>query len=213
MVLSSLHKRILSALVLIPVALFCLFFSSYTWAIFIAVVAAIAIFEFNKLLSSFVFRLVASLYVLLAALALHDFRCDDCGELAGGYIVLGLLASVWASDTCAYLFGKIIGGPKLLPKISPNKTWAGLVGAILGPVIILIFFVDFGVAGFYMLVLYGALIGVAGQIGDLSISYLKRKKGVKDTGNIIPGHGGVLDRIDSLLLVAIILWFLNYALT
>lgn len=120
---------------------------------------------------------------------------------------------IWASDIAAYFTGKIVGGPKLLPAFSPNKTWAGGVGAVLGPVLFMLaiyswIFPPLGDQAnpYSMLLMAGlaALIGVSGQVGDLSVSYLKRKAKVKDTGTLLPGHGGVLDRLDSLLLASVV---------
>lgn len=134
------------------------------------------------------------------------------------WLPLCIFISVWLSDTSAYLFGKTFGGKKLAPKISPNKTWAGLVGACVGPAVALFLFQiiydqasgfdrDFSTMTFFVLSLeYGVVIGCAGQIGDLLVSWLKRKSGQKDSGTLIPGHGGLLDRIDALLLVSIIFW-------
>jgi len=124
-----------------------------------------------------------------------------------------LIVLIWVSDIAAYFTGKIVGGPKLLPKFSPNKTWAGGVGAVLGPVLFMLAIYSFvfppigDQANPYSITLMAALaalIGVSGQVGDLSISYLKRKAKVKDTGSLLPGHGGALDRLDSLLLASVV---------
>ncbi len=123
------------------------------------------------------------------------------------YAVL-LLLMLWASDSCAYAFGKTIGGPRLVPRISPNKTWAGLVGAVAGPALVAWLFIVFWPLPHPEMntmqhVLIGAVIGLCGQVGDILISVMKRRVGVKDTGQILPGHGGVLDRIDALLLAGL----------
>ncbi len=124
-------------------------------------------------------------------------------------LVAFLFVTVWASDSIAYVFGRLIGGPKLAPKISPKKTWAGMLGSMTGAAAALylggyIIEQQFGIkiAETLDLVLFGAFLGVVGQVGDLAISVFKRAHNVKDTGNVIPGHGGVLDRIDALLLIA-----------
>jgi len=149
----------------------------------------------------------------------------------GLFIVIALLVSVWLSDTGAYVIGKSVGGPKWVPSISPNKTWAGVGGAMLFPAAaFLIFWAVCGIlfsvpdrvtSGMLMavghdpvvsyispfMVILGALLfailGFVCQIGDLFISVFKRRAGVKDTGNLIPGHGGLLDRIDALMLAAV----------
>jgi phosphatidate cytidylyltransferase len=141
----------------------------------------------------------------------------------GLYDMLTLLLMVWASDIAAYFSGKAIGGPKLAPLISPKKTWAGFIGSSIGagavaaglasPWLLEQFalttigglsVVGYGVMGFFL--------AMVGQAGDLFISMLKRHYGVKDTGTLIPGHGGILDRIDALLLVAIFFGTLMVAL-
>ena len=129
-----------------------------------------------------------------------------------------LLVMVIASDVGAYFFGKVIGGPKLAKTISPNKTWAGMAGAMLCPALVMMGFdavLMLEVHAFdpYYLAIYfifGAVIGASGQIGDIVVSYMKRKAQVKDTGTILPGHGGILDRIDSLLLASLAFIVLEY---
>ena len=124
--------------------------------------------------------------------------------LYGPQIVLWFLFVVWAVDIGGYIFGCTIKGPKLAPKISPNKTWAGLVGGV-----VLAVAVSYGicryfgaevVANFYMIM--AALIAIIAQIGDLIESAIKRHLGLKDSSNIIPGHGGVFDRVDGMIFSA-----------
>lgn len=108
----------------------------------------------------------------------------------------------WATDIFAYFAGRSIGGPKLAPKISPNKTWAGLLGGMAGAAVL-----GWAAASFFRLdgpFLYvGALMGLLAQAGDLYESWVKRMAGVKDSGTLLPGHGGVLDRLDGLLPVVV----------
>ena len=117
-------------------------------------------------------------------------------------LVLWTFLVVWATDIFAYFAGRAIGGPKLAPRISPNKTWAGLGGGMIGAAIVA------WVAAHFMqleeVFLYlGAPMGLLAQIGDLYESSVKRRLGVKDSGTILPGHGGVLDRLDGLLPVVL----------
>ncbi len=137
------------------------------------------------------------------------------GSEHGLYNMLTLLLIVWASDISAYFSGKAIGGPKLAPVISPKKTWAGFIGSSIGAAIVaaglacpgllekfnLATIGDLSWAGYAVM---GFILAMFGQAGDLFISLFKRRYGVKDTGTIIPGHGGILDRIDALLLVALL---------
>jgi phosphatidate cytidylyltransferase len=119
--------------------------------------------------------------------------------------VFWLFAVVWSADTMAYVFGRLIGGPKLAPAISPNKTWAGLAGAIVGGTSAAVIAAMIGgLESLFMLGLIGAFLAVVEQAGDLFESGVKRRFGVKDSGNLIPGHGGVLDRVDGLMFAAIV---------
>jgi phosphatidate cytidylyltransferase len=139
-------------------------------------------------------------YVGLPAIALAGLRCDEpFGELA----VLFVFLVAWLTDTCAYAAGRLIGGPKLLPRVSPNKTWSGLVGgvgaAVLGAVV---FALAIGAPPLFLAGLALAL-GIIAQAGDLAESALKRGYGVKDASGLIPGHGGFMDRLDSVVAVSI----------
>jgi phosphatidate cytidylyltransferase len=139
-------------------------------------------------------------YVSLPLIALVVLRSDPTYGIAA--IVLVMLM-VWAADTLAYFAGRIIGGPKLAPRISPKKTWAGLGGAMAGSALAA-FCVGLvlGVPSLWMLLVVAAILAVVEQGGDLFKSAMKRYYGVKDSGRLIPGHGGVIDRVDGLVAVA-----------
>jgi phosphatidate cytidylyltransferase len=126
-------------------------------------------------------------------------------------VTFWMMVVVWATDIFAYFAGRGIGGPKLAPKISPNKTWAGLLGGMAGAMVVgaafgIFFEVD------PPLPYLGAPLALLAQLGDLYESSVKRKLGVKDSGAIIPGHGGVLDRVDGLLPVAIVVLLILMAM-
>lgn len=124
----------------------------------------------------------------------------------GQATVLWLMGVVWATDSGAYFAGRAIGGPRLAPTISPNKTWAGLVGGMLSAAGVAVLIGSFvGGANMVPLALLGAGLAVVAQTGDLAESALKRHAGVKDSGRLIPGHGGILDRVDGLMPVAAVL--------
>jgi phosphatidate cytidylyltransferase len=111
-----------------------------------------------------------------------------------------LLVVVWAADICAYFAGRLIGGPKLAPSISPKKTWAGLWGAVAGGALGgLALGYWGGSVAFLILVVLGGFLAIIEQLGDLFESALKRHYGLKDSGRLIPGHGGLLDRVDGLV--------------
>lgn len=138
----------------------------------------------------------------------------------GFFLICFVFLSVWGTDILAMFAGKIIGGPKLAPRISPNKTWAGLIGGMGGAVIggfltlgLYVWLTDGELPSLARLVVLGALFAVIAQLGDLFESWLKRRYDIKDSGDIIPGHGGVLDRVDGLVGVLIVLGFyMLYAL-
>lgn len=135
------------------------------------------------------------------------FRQDPLGMLIIGYALL----SVWAVDVFAMFSGKLIGGPKLAPRLSPNKTWAGLIGGALGAVLAAwvsywaIGLVDPIAVDLAAILMIGVVLAVLAQMSDLFESGLKRKYDIKDSGGIIPGHGGILDRVDGLIGVLIVL--------
>lgn len=124
-------------------------------------------------------------------------------EAYNAYIPLGFLILLWTSDTGAYLTGKSMGRRKLFERISPNKTWEGFIGGVLAAVLagcVLAHY--FGVLTLWSWIGMALIIGIFGTLGDLVESMLKRNVGVKDSGNILPGHGGLLDRFDGLLMAA-----------
>lgn len=132
----------------------------------------------------------------------HVRRAED-----GLIWLIALLAIPWGGDTGGYFAGKYLGNSKMYPLVSPKKTWAGFVGGLAASVLAL--FVLRSIAGVLTpldCVLLGLVLGVAGVVGDLSESLLKRAFNVKDSGSILPGHGGMLDRIDSVLFVAPLLY-------
>ncbi|MDB5738714.1 MAG: phosphatidate cytidylyltransferase [Sphingomonas bacterium] len=132
----------------------------------------------------------------LALMYLHD-------QYDGIHLTLWTLAIVWATDIGAYFSGRTIGGPKLAPVMSPNKTWAGLIGGMIAAIA-----VGFGLALLLRLPLrlaaFAGVLAVAAQGGDLYESMMKRRAGVKDSGHILPGHGGAMDRLDGVVPVACI---------
>jgi phosphatidate cytidylyltransferase len=140
-------------------------------------------------------------YVGLSVVALVLLRDGPRGSA----IVGGLFVAVWTADTTALLLGRLIGGPKLAPDLSPNKTWAGFVGGTLAAGVAEAVYVFFSstVAGAVLEgALFGIILALAGHFGDLFESWVKRQFRAKNTGKLIPGHGGMLDRIDSLLFAA-----------
>lgn len=141
-----------------------------------------------------------TLYIGLPCVALIWLRDGEYGRDR----VFWLMGVVWATDIGAYAAGRLIGGPRLAPRISPNKTWAGLLGGIAAAALVSASFALAGPAGtphIASAILLGILLAVLAQAGDLGESWVKRRFGVKDSSTLIPGHGGLLDRVDALLVV------------
>jgi phosphatidate cytidylyltransferase len=214
---SSLKTRIRGAMIFGVIVLGALYLGGLAFILLMAAATVIGIYEWGEMV------LLDKRYRIPLMIFGICYIGISCGLMTwlrvvapyGLYNVLTLLLIVWASDISAYFSGRAIGGPKLAPKISPKKTWAGFIGSSVGagivaagltcPALLTKFNVDtvgqmtplgYGLMGF--------LLAMFGQAGDLFISVFKRRYGIKDTGAIIPGHGGVLDRIDALLLVSII---------
>ena len=143
--------------------------------------------------------------ILYIVFCVGSFAILYCRE-TGFENVLVLLGVVWLCDIGAYTAGHLIGGPRLVPRISPNKTWAGAVGGLLLPIIVMMAVVRFGgdtEPRVFVITCAGVtVIALAAQVGDILESAAKRHFGIKDSGWIMPGHGGILDRIDGLLLAA-----------
>lgn len=188
-----------------PVTLLIIIYGNWPFLGLIAGGAVISLFEFMQMERKdphFLRNMpLWCVYTLLCAYSFIHLRLEF---ESGLFLVLALMLTVWACDTGAYFSGKSIGGPKMAPKLSPNKTWAGLIGGMVCSGLILMAFdlgKDIFAAHPAIVFLTGFVLGAVGQVGDVLISSIKRRVGVKDTGHILPGHGGLLDRIDSLLLV------------
>ncbi len=136
-------------------------------------------------------------YAGLPAFALLYLRAN----FDGATLALWAMAIVWATDIGAYFAGRAIGGPKLAPRLSPNKTWAGLIGGM-AAALAAGFLLAWGTNLSWRLASIAGLLAIAAQAGDLFESWLKRRAGAKDSGRLLPGHGGVMDRLDGLVPVA-----------
>lgn len=148
-----------------------------------------------------IYHLLGVPYMALPAFALVALRAQpSCGLLA----VIFVFAAVWSADSLAYFAGRAIGGPKFAPRISPNKTWAGFGGAVTGGALAGLLVALISGVSAAPLMLLGALLGGWEQVGDLFESAAKRRFGIKDSGSLIPGHGGVLDRVDGLAAAAVL---------
>lgn len=176
----------------------------------------------SQINTPFVSLIFAIALMVRVVFSKNRFNFDDAGVLTLTMLYIGfgfnmfvqartvglgmlmyLLLTVWSTDSGAYLVGRKIGKTKLAPQISPNKTWEGSIGGTVVAIIVGIIFSVTGLIHFEILatILMTLFLSIAGQLGDLVESSLKRYYGVKDSGRILPGHGGILDRFDSLLLV------------
>lgn len=200
---NNLKKRIFTSLVLILV--FLLFFSSNFFLVYGLIVLGIfSVLEFLQLSkrifkNNFTFLILNIFFISYVFLFCSIFTLFSY-KIELKFILFILLLGCIASDIGGFIFGKLIKGPKLT-SISPNKTYAGCFGSIFFTIIIVstLFYYSLGFFN-YNILLIGLVVSIFCQIGDLIFSYLKRKAKVKDTGNILPGHGGVLDRLDGIFL-------------
>ncbi len=201
---SDLGIRTLSGVVMMLVAAGAIWIGGPVFAIFIALITVGLLFEWTKLVlgltpspvNRFVWILGGLVYVGLATAFLVFLR-----EFAEIYILLGLIGLVISTDTGAYFAGRNFGGPKIAPAISPSKTWSGLFGGMTASALFLSI-VGHNTEGFALWQpLTGAGLAVVAQAGDFFESWMKRRAGVKDSGNLIPGHGGLFDRADGLVAV------------
>ena len=198
--MSDLLTRTLVAIGLILAALATIELGGYPFVVFVALIACVILFEWRRMTRGWgpLWYPAGFIYALLPALALLWLR--ERPEI-GAKLVLWTMAVTWATDIFAYFAGRAIGGPKLAPAISPNKTWAGLAGGMAGATLAsLLLTSSAGLsAGLNIL---APLLALAAQGGDLFESWMKRRAGVKDSGTLLPGHGGVMDRLDGLVPVA-----------
>ena len=197
------------------------FFDTYSFlVILLLLLSSIELFR-NK--GSVIFNigstLLGILYIGLFAGSLLGIRefYPSIGDLytRGGYLIISIFIGIWVCDSAAFFGGTALGKHKLFPRVSPNKSWEGAIFGFLFAVIIMILLkpVILNFLSWANIIFMGVIIGTVGQIGDLIESLIKRDAGVKDSSNLIPGHGGIFDRFDSLLFTApVILLYLKYFL-
>ena len=206
-------KRILSSIILIPTVLFFIIKGSFLFNFFIFICFLITTYEWLKLSKNNLLKFFGTIFIVISFYAIFKIR----NEFDKDYFHLLLVVIICAStDIGGYLFGNIFKGPKLT-KISPKKTYSGVIGSFLLSLIFTNLFLDFlsNVETFEFtkeMFLFILLVSLVSQIGDIIISYFKRKSKIKDTGTIIPGHGGILDRIDGMIfaLPFAYVFFLNF---
>jgi phosphatidate cytidylyltransferase len=196
----ELTKRILSSIILAPIAIFFIIKGSFLFNFFIFICFLITVYEWHMMSKKKRYNTFGFLFLIISFYSIYKLRTNLPGEYAW---LLGITIVCVATDIGGYIFGKIFKGPKLT-KFSPNKTYAGMIGgyflSIIGINIFLqnpYFIGDVELSRqIFILVL---LISTVSQIGDIVVSYFKRLSKIKDTGKIIPGHGGLLDRVDGMI--------------
>ena len=220
--MGELTKRILSGVILAALLLGDVWVGEGWFAALLAVGGLILAREYLRLIwrgwpsstARALWAIFGALYIGAAIIGLWVARSTE----EGFFVTMVLFGVVWATDIGGYVFGRSIGGPKIAPSISPSKTWAGLIGGVVTvAAFILVVFTfrteqwpyQWGIA-LPLSMIGAALIAVIAQAGDFFESWLKRRAGMKDSGALIPGHGGLFDRIDGLLPVAILFGAIIY---
>ena len=202
----ELKKRIITSFILIAIALNCLFINNFSWLFLLAIVSFICWFEFINLIKKiWKTKVIIILPIILSFLFLclfiytaYSYRIEE-----GAIGILFVLGICIFSDIGGYTIGKSIGGKKLT-KISPNKTISGSIGSFCFALIPIIYFFYYDTIydykpNYWELISFVLIVSLICQAGDIFISYFKRKANVKDTGTLLPGHGGLLDRIDGVM--------------
>ncbi len=220
--MADLGIRLLSAIVMVAVAAAALWLGGWFWIGFVVLLAGLILWEWNKLVRAFgvspfseiIWLFGGAAYVFAAANAMVQVRLDF-GALQ---VALLFIVPIIAVDVGAYFAGRLIGGPKIAPSISPSKTWAGLIGGAVAASAVgvgLVANMDqlmgtdlFTKPDWTGAIITGILIAVIAQAGDFFESWMKRRAGVKDSSGLIPGHGGVFDRLDGFIAVFFVLFVL-----
>ena len=199
----ELQKRILSSIIIIPLSLFFIIKGSAFFILFLVILFLIASFEWLKMVKKKNFKFFGVFFLLLSFYSVYLIRNIGLFE----FLIIFIICIT--TDIGGYIFGKIFKGPKLV-SISPNKTYSGVVGGFLMPMVTA-YLINSNFKSYFQgsqnfqddlyFILTVFLVSSISQIGDLIISFFKRASNIKDTGNLFPGHGGLLDRIDGMIFV------------
>lgn len=208
---SDLGVRSASAVVMVALTGAALWLGGYVWALCVAMVAAGVLWEWARLLPGVagsalargIWLVAGAIYIGVAALTLGILGFSRTPALA---LLLAAVLGVIATDVGAYFAGRTFGGPKIAPAISPSKTWSGMIGGMIAAgvtlnILVWNFYPHALSMGWPRFAAVGAGLAIVAQTGDFFESWMKRRAGVKDSGHLIPGHGGLFDRLDGLLAV------------
>tara|TARA_Y100000591_G_scaffold195472_1_gene169205 strand:- start:4343 stop:4972 length:630 start_codon:yes stop_codon:yes gene_type:complete len=191
----ELTKRILSSLVLTPIALFFIIKGSYLFIFFLIICLSLITYEWYRMSKKKPYSVFGYIFLFFSFYTIYKLRIDN-----DYWFLLFITILCVSTDIGGYVFGKIFKGPKIT-KFSPNKTYAGMIGGYLLSIISSIILINFYSSEEHIIkwLIFAILISSISQLGDIIISYFKRLSKIKDTGKIIPGHGGLLDRVDGMI--------------
>ena len=192
---SEFIKRVLSSIILIPITLFFILKGSYLFVFFISICFGLIIYEWHMMSKKKSYRIFGFIFLFISFYTIYKLRIDN-----DYWLLLFVLTICVTTDIGGYVIGKLFKGPKLT-KFSPNKTYAGMFGGYLSSILSAIIFANFYLNEEITIkwFIFVILISTISQLGDIIISYFKRLSKIKDTGKIIPGHGGLLDRVDGMI--------------
>ena len=210
---SEFSKRLISSVILVPFTFFFIIKGSFLFTSFICLCFFISSFEWFKMIKNKFILILGFFFLTFSFYSVFLIRNELNENNLSNFLILIIICI--STDLGGYIFGKILKGPKLTI-ISPNKTYAGALGGFIFAVILTIIFVIFIYKFYYIkielsfhFILMILCLSLVSQLGDLVISYFKRKSNLENTGNLIPGHGGILDRIDGMIFVFPTFYFIN----
>jgi phosphatidate cytidylyltransferase len=193
-------QRIVTAAIVIPFALYAILFSKNAFLAAMIAAAILMTVEWLEIIKNAKdqtkWRVIGFFYILIPIFSVIKICFYD------SEVLFWMFAVIWATDICAFFTGRICGGAKIAPSISPNKTWSGLVGGVVASIFVGVISSLMFKGGVLFFVFFSVFLSLLEQVGDFFESKIKRIFKVKDSGNIFPGHGGVLDRLDGMMFVA-----------
>ncbi len=207
--IKELSYRIGSVIVFVPLVILPLIYNNYFSVIVFLFITSIICLEINQMKNKKRSYLIFNLYLAFTVLSFFLFLFLLITEIVSLLFILSTIATIWLFDTFSYIGGKIIGGTKLMPKISSGKTVSGFITGVFVTVLLIQLLFYYLEIEFKLSIYYTLFIIALSFVGDTVVSMLKRYASIKDSGNIMPGHGGLLDRFDSFIIVFLIFGISN----